>query len=326
MRAEFPDVYIIADDVFGRNYSSSHAGRWDAVTAYDVYGQTLGQLGSTAAALDRLETILSQAKAAANSVGVGLIPFASPGFNDKAVRGGHTGAPRYFENRPESVEGDLFRAMLADVVVPEVDPLAENILMITSFNEWHEDTQIEPTAGTGGTTNVDDSATGTDYTQGDYYTDYGYLYLDILYEQTSSQRVDSLSEALDTDLPFTTGGSADWFGQIATYHHDGDAAQSGDIPHDEQSWLQTKVSGTGTVSFYWKVSSETLCDYLEFSIDGSVRDSISGSVNWRLMTYEIGDSGLHTLQWRYTKDAGTNSREDCGWVDKVQWAPGLDRP
>ncbi len=320
LRAAFPNIYIIADDIFGRNYSSANASKWDAVTAYDVYGQTLQSYGSTGAALNQLESILSEAKAAANSVGVGLIPFAAPGFNDKGVRGGHDGAPRYFEDDPSSSEGDLFRAMLRNVVVPKVDPLAENILMITSFNEWHEDTQIEPTMGTGGATNIDDSATGSDYTQGDYYTDYGYLYLDILSQETSFLQVDFLSEALDTALNFTTGGGADWFSQTTTFYNDGDAAQSGDISDNHESWMQTTVSGAGTVSFYWKVSSEgDYYDYLEFYIDGSLQDRISGTVDWQQMTYTITASGPHTLEWRYTKDPYVSSGSDCGWVDKVEW-------
>lgn len=184
LRAAFPSLYIVADDIFGLHYSSGYASKWDAVTAYDVYGQTLGSYGSTQAALYRLEDILDDAKRAANSVGVGLIPFASPGFNDRGVREGHSGAPRYFEDNPLSVEGDLFRSMLRDVVVPQVDPLAEKILMVTSFNEWHEDTQIEATMGTAGTTKVDDSVTGDYYTEGDYYTDYGHLYLEILRQET----------------------------------------------------------------------------------------------------------------------------------------------
>ena len=55
--------------------------------------------------------------------------------------------------------------------------------MITSFNEWYEDTQIEATSGVAGTSSIDDSVTGKFYTEGDRYMDYGNLYLDILREE-----------------------------------------------------------------------------------------------------------------------------------------------
>ena len=131
--------------------------------------------------------------------------------------------------------------------------------------------------------------------------------------------VDPLSEALDTALRFTTGGSADWFGQTTTSYHDGDAAQSGDISHNQESWMQTTVSGAGTVKFYWKVSSEEDYDFLEFYIDDSLEDRISGSVNWQQKTYMIGTSASHTLEWRYVKDKDTDFGSDCAWVDKVEW-------
>jgi hypothetical protein len=321
LRTAFPGVYIMADEVFGPDYSSYNAGKWDAVTAYDVYGQALAPYGSTHAALNELKRIMTEARIAANNVGVGFVPFATPGFNDRSIRDGHRGAPRYFEDRPTSVEGDLFRTMLRDVAVPKVDPLAKNILMVTSFNEWHEDTQIEPTVGTAGKTNKDDSASGSEYTQGDYYTDYGYLYLDILCEETTVISEDALSGALDTTLSFTTGGDEGWFSQTDTCCHDNDAAQSGRISHDQESWLQTSVNGAGTISFYWRVSSEESCDYLEFYIDGGRQDRISGSKDWHDMTYEITGSDIHNLEWRYVKDGSIDRGDDCGWVDKVVWAP-----
>jgi len=129
----------------------------------------------------------------------------------------------------------------------------------------------------------------------------------------------SLSEVLDTALSFTTGGSANWFGQTTTTYYGPDAAQSGDISHRQDSWMQTTVSGTGTVKFYWKVSSEKHFDFLKFYIDGSSQDRISGSVDWQQMTYTISTSGSHVLKWRYVKDRTTDEGSDCGWVDKVEW-------
>ena len=132
--------------------------------------------------------------------------------------------------------------------------------------------------------------------------------------------LDPLSEALDTSLSFTTGGSADWFSQTTTFHNDGDAAQSGDISGGQESWMQTTVSGKGTVKFYWMVSSEQDFDCLEFYIDGVMQERISGLGDyWQQKTYTISTSGLHTLEWRYMKDGTTSFGSDCGWLDKVEW-------
>ncbi len=131
---------------------------------------------------------------------------------------------------------------------------------------------------------------------------------------------DPLTQALDTSLDFATGGRADWFAQTTTSRYDGDAAQSGDISHRQDSWMQTTVNGAGTVKFYWKVSSEEDYDFLEFYIDGSLQDRISGLVNWEQKTYTISTTRSHTLEWRYMKDGSGNVGSDCGWVDKVEWS------
>ena len=59
-----------------------------------------------------------------------------------------------------------------------------------------------------------------------------------------------LSDALDSTLTYTTGGDASWSGTASQGYHDGDAAQSGSIEDGQESWMQTTVSGAGTVSFY----------------------------------------------------------------------------
>jgi hypothetical protein len=137
---------------------------------------------------------------------------------------------------------------------------------------------------------------------------------------------ESLCEALDTNLIMTTGGSQNWLAQTDSYVNGGDAAASGDITHNEVSWMQTTVVGDGMLSFYWKVSSEENYDLLEFYIDGVFKDKISGSKDWHQMTYTISSSGPHTLQWRYVKDENMDAGDDGGWVDLVEWSGSAKPP
>ena len=138
----------------------------------------------------------------------------------------------------------------------------------------------------------------------------------------------SLGDALNaTGLKWTSGGDAGWYGQGATAHDQVSAAQSGAIGNSATSWLQTVVAGPGTISFWWKVSSEPGYDFLKFLIDGQEQPgSISGEVDWQLTTYPVTGAGPHTLAWVYAKDPGDSVGFDCGWLDQVTWtlasAPG----
>jgi hypothetical protein len=73
MRKEFPELYLVGDDVyFGNNPAEKYKAEWaqnfDAVTAYDVYGQSIGKFGATQQAVDFLATNYRQAKETANSL------------------------------------------------------------------------------------------------------------------------------------------------------------------------------------------------------------------------------------------------------------------
>ena len=120
----------------------------------------------------------------------------------------------------------------------------------------------------------------------------------------------------NTALAWSTGGTSNWFAQGTTYYYGADAAQSGAVSHSQDSWIQTTLTGPGTLQFYWKVSSEPNYDFLEFYLDGVRQTRISGNVEWQPLSYSI-PTGSHTLKWRYTKDVSVTSGSDCGWLDKV---------
>ncbi|MEW6557182.1 MAG: carboxypeptidase regulatory-like domain-containing protein [Elusimicrobiota bacterium] len=176
-------------------------------------------------------------------------------------------------------------------------------------------------------------STGTDYT---YYFE-AYDVWDTSATGTPTSSVDApdvtipgadvsvnLGEALDnTALTWTTGGSANWFGQSTTYYYDNDAVESGKITHNQTTYIQTSVTGPGTLTFYWKVSSQAYDwwgggDLLTFYIDDVEKTYISGAVDWTQLSYSIS-SGYHTLKWAYSKNSETNSGADCGWLDKLEW-------
>jgi len=136
---------------------------------------------------------------------------------------------------------------------------------------------------------------------------------------------DELAEGLDIHLDFTTGGDEDWdeTSGFSPVYGDDAVSSSYSVKDNEESWMQTTVTGAGTVAFYWKVSSEADSDYLEFYIDSVRQDRISGEQDWAEKSYEITGSGSHTLKWRYVKDSSGSSGSDRGYVDYVRWS-GLD--
>jgi hypothetical protein len=195
--------YLIGDDVFPGQNNAQRAALWDSITDFDVYGSVLQSHGSTTAAVTALRNQYHTALQLAQSVHIGFIPAVSPGFNDAAVRSGHPAAPRYLTDVPGSTEGSLFSSELTGAALPNLDPTASNILMVSTFNEWHEDTQIEPTIVASPTTMDDQSGA---LAQGYSYSGYGNLYLDEL-------RAATVPEPSTFVLGTTAIGAAVWIGR-----------------------------------------------------------------------------------------------------------------
>ncbi len=135
----------------------------------------------------------------------------------------------------------------------------------------------------------------------------------------------SLTEAADTAaLPWTTSGPQPWFGQNEFTRDGTDALQSGPITHGQDSLLHSAVTGPGTLTFSWKVSSE-YADPLLFLIDDVEWNRIATEVDWTNQTYVIRP-GVHTLRWQYRKDGSINLGSDAAWLDQIGFvaAPRLE--
>ena len=119
-------------------------------------------------------------------------------------------------------------------------------------------------------------------------------------------------------VAMSTSGDAPWFLQTDTSHSSPSAMQSGAIDHDGVTTMTARVEGTGTLSFYWKVSSEQGYDMLSFSVDGVQQAQISGETEWSQMGCYL-EEGEHILSWTYAKDYSESRNADCGWVDDIVW-------
>ena len=181
------EIFIIGDHVFGAPPGNAgDMGLLDAVTEYDVYG-SMGVSGYAGqAAVNAYNSRQNAWKALAESAGAGFAPSVTPGFNDKGVREGHAPVSRRLTAASDS--GSLFKALLQPAL-DRTDPNLGGLLFITSWNEWHEDTQIEPVQITP-PTSLDDSPSGSGYTAGLDYEGYGNLYLEILREELGTSRVE----------------------------------------------------------------------------------------------------------------------------------------
>lgn len=120
-------------------------------------------------------------------------------------------------------------------------------------------------------------------------------------------------------LVFGTDGDAPWFEQTEEFVIGESAARSGAVGRGGVTRLTTTVSGTGTLSFWWKVSSETGYDTLTVSVDGEDVAVIFGKQEWERVSIPVKGAGAHTVVWTFRRDTSVSRGFDCGWVDGVAW-------
>ena len=170
------DLYLVGDEVDLDDAPTPDRIRlFDAITSYTMYSdqQTPGWPDDTAF-LAKVRQSYDAFKQVADQNGVAFIPNALPTYNDRAARLGanHPVLPPEVNATTPAGTGSLFSRML-ELDADYLDPTLR-ALNITSFNEWHSDTQVEPTAPAAA------SSGPATYTQGYLYPSPGFRLLELL--------------------------------------------------------------------------------------------------------------------------------------------------
>ena len=197
------DPFIIGDEIFWRVVSvdnlddfgnpnlvtepqPSRINLFDAITAYNLYHsekpEHAGYGSDTSYTADISELYAIYREAADKKVS--MVPGITPGYNDRGVRVEEDFfvIPRQWAE-DESM-GTFFEQSLEQIGIPQIDPDL-GMIMITTWNEWNEDTAIEPVWAPL-PTNKDKSHSGFLYTQGYTYRGFGTTYLEIIRDKMVS--------------------------------------------------------------------------------------------------------------------------------------------
>ncbi len=138
------DPYLIGDEVDWNNPPDpARIGLFDAITGYTLYSRTQPAAWTDAEFLRRVTARVSQYRRAAEAAGVAFVPGALPGYDDRGERlaENHHVLPRRLNTTPGAPSLlDETLGLAGTLVDPHL-----GLLTVTSWNEWGEDTQIEPT-------------------------------------------------------------------------------------------------------------------------------------------------------------------------------------
>ncbi len=136
-----------------------------------------------------------------------------------------------------------------------------------------------------------------------------------------------LGEATDApQVTWITGGDAGWFGQSTTTHDQADAARSGAIGHNQQTWLQAIVTNTAPVQLsFWALWSTSGSDYWDFFINNTRKMRESSPFNAGQKFFWYLPPGTNVLTWVFAKGVNDTTFgmgvEDAIFLDEVILEP-----
>jgi GNAT superfamily N-acetyltransferase len=193
LAAEGYDPFVVGDEIFWAvleaNEDPTAAWRvtgepqvsrirlFDAITAYNLYIHDRPRHRGYGSASRFIDDSVKLYRRYRDAGGVPIVPTVIPGFNDRAHRPtlDHFAIPRRWT--PGAAEGSFLAESIERIAKPLLDEELR-MVFITSWNEWNEDTAIEPLAPSPPTS--DDASGRRFFTQGYSYEGFGTTYVDIV--------------------------------------------------------------------------------------------------------------------------------------------------
>jgi murein tripeptide amidase MpaA len=148
---------------------------------------------------------------------------------------------------------------------------------------------------------------------------------------TFSLNIGQVAEDFETGnfaaMAWQMSGSLPWTITTTSPYQGTYCARSGAIGNSLSSIMSItlNVTTSGTISFHYRVSSESGWDYLRFYDNGVEKAKWSGEVPWTEAGFAVS-AGTHTFSWRYTKDGSGIGGSDCAWVDLIVFPPIATAP
>jgi hypothetical protein len=138
------------------------------------------------------------------------------------------------------------------------------------------------------------------------------------FQMLIGQELENFESGSFASYPWEMTGNQPWTVTSSDVYEGTYCSKSGNINDNQTSTISVtlNVLQSNSITFYYKVSSESNYDYLRFYIDGSEKGEWSGSVGWTKATYSV-NAGTRTFKWTYSKDGSISNGSDCGWVDYI---------
>jgi subtilisin family serine protease len=119
------------------------------------------------------------------------------------------------------------------------------------------------------------------------------------------------------DFRWSTGGAVPWGLDEQNPFQGRYSMRTGGIGDMQESLLSFRGNfNDGEISFAMRLSSENDWDKLIFSIDDQVMGVWSGVVDWKIVSFPVGN-GSHILTWAYKKDFANSANLDAAWLDEL---------